>query len=458
MDSSTAGKVTSRRTADPDRRGSFHQARPKEQNEARDSTGKGFKSLADLHGWAYREDIPYVRAVRHIPRETRERLPPLYLNALDTTSILRADDLRKTVHELSLFYSHNFKMNFPVLNQPLVLFRHVRSLALPLDVYPAVRRIAKLLDIDFAFPTSRSRQRISSFPEVALIALLVITVKLYYPFDTIDRHTESAADPGTLALDWDQWCKAQKEYDSRETANGQLGRGNEIKVEEKDVFNLSEDQMDEYLDWFEKTWVDEERARNHPRGHAEQLLDMFPTGRRRTTPPAYSNAQQEYQANDEALERKLRTVQEHLKVREIVSDREARRSRRRINRIGSYYKRYRKVDDLPDAARTFHETAANLVAITLPNLLVAVRQVEQKLIKWREKDLEAKAAGDQVGESQQKSEGDDVSDQASVDEEPSMDVDENPSEDDANVHQARVMESVESSDSSDSLDSSDESS
>ncbi|KAL8911200.1 MAG: hypothetical protein Q9171_003606 [Xanthocarpia ochracea] len=408
--------------------------------------------------WAYREDIPYVRAVRHIPRETRERLPPLYLNALDTTSILRADDLRKTVHELSLFYSQKFKMNFPVLNHPLVLFRHVRSLALPLDVYPAVRRITKLLDINFAFPASRSRQKISSFPEVALIALLVITVKLYYPFDTIDRHTRSAADPGTLALDWDQWCKAQKEYDSRETANGQLGRGNEIKVEEKDVFSLSDYQMDEYLDWFEKTWVDEERARSHPRGHPEQLLDMFPTGRRRKTPPPHSNAQQEYQANDEALERKLRTVQEHLKVREIVSDRDARRSRRPINRIGSYYKRYRKVDDLPNAARTFHETAAKLVAITLPSLLVAVRQVEQKLIKWRERDLEAKAAVDEVGESRQENEGDDVSDKASVVDEPSMDVDEISSEDDANVNQARVMESVESSDSSESLDSSDESS
>ena len=293
---------------------------------------------------------------------------------------------------------------------------------------------------------------------MALIALLAITVKLYYPFDTIDRHPRSAADPGTLALDWDEWYKAQKEYDSRETANGQLGRGNEIKVEEKDVFNMSDDQMDEYLDWFETTWVDEERARNNPRGHPEQLLDMFPTGRRRTTPPAHSNAQQEYQANDEALERKLRTVQEHLKVREIVSDRDARRSRRPINRIGSYYKRYRKVDDLSDAARTFHEAAANLVAVTLPSLLVAVRQVEQKLIKWRRRDLEAKAAGDEVGESQKESEGDDVSDQALVDDEPSMDVDEASLEDDTNANQERVMESVESSDSSDSLDSSDESS
>ena len=34
--------------------------------------------------WAYKEDIPYVRAVRHIPRWAKDRLPATYLMALDT--------------------------------------------------------------------------------------------------------------------------------------------------------------------------------------------------------------------------------------------------------------------------------------------------------------------------------------------------------------------------------------
>lgn len=312
-------------------------------------------------------------------------------------------------------------------------------------MFPAVRRIAKLLDIDFAFPQARPRQRMSSMPEVELVALLVIAVKLYYPFDSIDRHPRSATDPGVLTLDWDYWCKAQREYDSRETADGQLGRGNEIKVEEKDVFDLSSEQMDEYLDWFENTWVDEERARNHPRGYPEQLLDMFPTGRQKAG-PTRRTAQEENQANDEALERKLRTVQGQLKVRKIISDRDARTSRLPVDRIGSYYKRYRKIEDLSVTARTFHETAASLVAVSLPSLLVAVTQVEQKLVRLRKRDIQAE---DVDG---------DISDQASDVSGLPMDVDRTSSESDADMKDTKVMESVEESDDSDSLYSSDESS
>ncbi|KAL8753431.1 MAG: hypothetical protein Q9199_005050 [Rusavskia elegans] len=347
-------------------------------------------------------------------------------------------------------------MAFPVLNHPLVLFKHVRILALPLDVFPAVRRIAKLLDIDFAFPKARPRQRMSSMPEVALVALVVIAVKLYYPFDAIDRHPSSATDPGVLVLDWDQWCKAQKEYDSRETAGGQLGRGNEIRVEEKDIFNLSNDQMDEYLDWFEKTWVDEERARNHPRGYPEQLLNMFPTGRQ-DAGPTRSTAQAEYQANDEALEQKLKTVQGQLKVRKIISDRDARTGRLPVNRIGSYYKRYRKVEELSATARSFHETAAGLVAMKLSSLLVAVMQVEQKLIRLRKRDLEAEAAESDVGESQEEIVEDGISEQTSDDSDLPMDVDRTSSRSDANVKNVRGIKSVEESNSSDSPYSSNES-
>ncbi|KAL9627709.1 MAG: hypothetical protein Q9204_006384, partial [Flavoplaca sp. TL-2023a] len=304
-------------------------------------------SIGDLHRWAYKEDIPYVRAVRHIPRWAKDRLPATYLMALDTKSTLEADDLRRTIHELSLFHHQHFDMAFPALNHTLVLFKHVRCLALPLevsitlstiDVYPTVRQIAKLLDIDFAFPKTRPRQRMTSLPEITLLALLVIAVKLYYPLDAIDRHPRSATDPGVMTVDWDRWCEEQREYESRGTANGHLERGNEIKVEEKDVFDLSNDQMDEYLDWFERTWVDEERARNHPRGYPEQLLDMFPTGRE-DPGPARPGTQEENQADDEALERKLRTMQEHLKVRKVISDRDAKKSRLPVNRIGSYYKR-----------------------------------------------------------------------------------------------------------------------
>ena len=39
-----------------------------------------------LVSWAVREDIPFIRAVRHIPQVMKKRLPAQYLKALDTTA------------------------------------------------------------------------------------------------------------------------------------------------------------------------------------------------------------------------------------------------------------------------------------------------------------------------------------------------------------------------------------
>ncbi|KAI4144159.1 MAG: hypothetical protein LQ341_002715 [Variospora aurantia] len=348
-------------------------------------------SLGDLH----REDVPYFRAVRHVPAEMREKLPARYLAALDSQSILEPDDLRKTVHELSLFYSDPIGLTLPALNYPLLLFKHIRDLALPLDLYPAVRRTAKLMDIDFTFPQSKTRQKVSFFPEIALMALLVVLVKIYHPFDSIDRHPRTLSDPGVLAVNWDHWCKVQQEYEFRETAGGTLGHGNEVKVTEADSFKLSGHQIDEYLDWFEKSFIDEERARKHPRGYPDQLLNMFPTGRPGMSTNTRVSPAVQHQDDEEALQRKLKAVQGSLKVRGVTSDSDdATKDGDTVNRIGSFYKRYRKVEELSPAAKAFHEAAAKSVAIKLPSLLVAVQQIEHKLLSWRRKRLKADEESD----------------------------------------------------------------
>lgn len=222
------------------------------------------------------------------------------------------------------------------------------------------------------------------------MALLVVVVKIYHPFDSIDRHPRILSDPGVLAVNWDHWCKVQQEYEFRETAGGTLGHGNEVKVTEADSFKLSGHQIDEYLDWFEKSFIDEERARKHPRGYPDQLLDMFPTGRPGMSTNTSVSPAVQHQDDEEALQRKLKAVQGSLKVREVTSDSDdATKDGDTVNRIGSFYKRYRKVEELSPAAKAFHEAAAKSVAIKLPSLLVAVQQIEHKLLSWRRKRLTA---------------------------------------------------------------------
>lgn len=260
------------------------------------------------------------------------------------------------------------------------------------EIYAAVRGLASLLAFDFNFPPPAFRQHISSLPEIRLVSLLVIAVKLYHPFDSFPRYTKKLTESGILTVDWNIWVEAQKEHDdSHSTTDGRLGRGNEIAVTEEDVFNMSGRQLDEYLDWYEKTWIDEERA-----SHAlpQQLLDMFPLGRLDRPPPLTKDNSDEHMEAGTALSQRLHAVQNGLRMRGVVAGETETAAEEPVRRVGSFYKHYRSEDDLPPAARAFYEAVARVAGIKVTTLVKAVFQTERKLHVWREQQVKGEGPQD----------------------------------------------------------------
>ena len=45
-----------------------------------------FAKIVLVSSWAFRDDIPFIRAVRFVPAVMKQRLPAQYLKALDTTA------------------------------------------------------------------------------------------------------------------------------------------------------------------------------------------------------------------------------------------------------------------------------------------------------------------------------------------------------------------------------------
>jgi RNA polymerase I-specific transcription initiation factor RRN7 len=114
----------------------------------------------------------------------------------------------------------------------------------------------------FEFPTTvPGRSRPLHLPEVQLITLIVISTKLFFPFDDIKRYPVSTREPSAQVLDWKLWGQVQRHFDRRETAGGRIGKGNEILVTEKDVFDMTPAQLDEYMDWYETSWLDHSRGK-----------------------------------------------------------------------------------------------------------------------------------------------------------------------------------------------------
>lgn len=288
-----------------------------------------------------------------------------------------------------------------------MLFKHVKDLALPrklslyrysrllpnltlsVEICSAVHRISSLLKVRFVFPRPGVRQKRALFPETQLIALLVVAVKLFYPFDQLRRKPRSWTEPGVLGINWDVWCDLQAEYEARFVSDGRIGRGNIISVNEQDIMKMSGTQLDEYLDWCEQTWVDEESSASKKQEHWKELLDMFPTGRLDESSFAEISFDEESKIDQVSVDQNLTTVQGSLSMRDVVSKGQEEKSNRPVRRIGNFYKRYRKAKDLPPQARKFHEVAASLAGISLSCLLTAVLHVEMKLQFWRRKQLQA---------------------------------------------------------------------
>lgn len=164
-----------------------------------------------------------------------------------------------------------------------------------MELFPAIlNRLQQLAGFNFtysSFPTTTATGSISStttikrkqgrrkrkfqhinLPEVQLISLLIIAVKLFYPFDdslgegegeggvnvdaNVKRYPYSWRDPAAQIMDWKAWMGFQKEFSDE--GGGGLGngkaKGKEIGVRAGDVFGMDGRQIDEYLDWYERMW------------------------------------------------------------------------------------------------------------------------------------------------------------------------------------------------------------
>lgn len=171
--------------------------------------------------------------------------------------------------------------------------------------------------------------------------------------------------------------QARKAHNTSNTDEKHLQRGTEINVTEVDTMEMSGEQLDEYMDYYERTFIDTDRVEQKL---PKDLLDMFPTERLDGSEPASYSYQEQFAKEQEAVEETLDAVVGSMRLRNVIS----KESKEPVRRTGSFYKRYRRVEDLDGNARVFHEKVAEMVGVRLETLVLAVGQMERLLIKWRE--------------------------------------------------------------------------
>ncbi|KAJ6119408.1 hypothetical protein N7523_003688 [Penicillium sp. IBT 18751x] len=300
------------------------------------------------------------------------QLPPELISLIDLVHLPKAEQIHTGCRDLVIYYQRRFEIALPPINTPLILYRHIKRLAIPIDVYDTVKTLQQLIDFDFTYPSvleSQKRRNSLQLPEVQLVVLLVISTKLIFPFDDLKRYAASHREPATQIMDWSRWEYNQKWFEHLSMAqDDKLDKETLIRINDHDIFQMEPDQLDQYMDWYESSWLDNSRSK-HP------VADLFS--------PSRSELQKQPESEscdpNEALERVLKSVMVALKPAPINPSEEADGMR-----PGSWYRRYRWESQLPETARKFYEIAADLASISLLTLVRAVSVTEGRIAKWLE--------------------------------------------------------------------------
>ena len=265
-------------------------------------------------------------------------------------------------------------------------------------------QISRVLNSNFQFPKPSFRQSLSALPEVELICILVIAVKLYQPFDGLPRYPRTANEIGILEINWDRWSTLQQRRHSRDQDNDLL-RKDPMEIDEQDVFHMSDSQIDAYLNWYAETWIDQEPKQQSSRNVPEQLLNMFPIEPLDGSTQGKPDTPQSRQALHETMLGTLGQVQESLKMRGVVSEAAEGKQKKPVRRIGASYKHYRKVGDLCQHphAKDFHETVARVTGLELPVLLREVFSIERRLHRFWEDTQRVGGVEEDGGEQERRS-------------------------------------------------------
>lgn len=330
-------------------------------------------TVADVHKWTKEGELLYYRASRELPLGMRARLPGPYQELLEPQDLLQPQLIHQSIVEILTMLRMEFGMATPPINTPLILYKWIQDLALPLEVFVASQRLARILNIDGTFCAGGSNI-VLRYPEVRLMALVVIATKLLLPFDEIERHPQSITELSGLSMNWDEWVEAHKNADKKIVDQSQLNFEKAFNFTESNCTEAADETLDAYLDWYSDNIATEEVRERGQAGRdanfRRALFRMFPvhSGQSAGTPQPSDVAKN-------GLESKIRHVQSTLRPRRV----EKTQTTKDAPRSGCFYRRFRSVEDLSGPMKIFFEKAAMLAGLPLDGMVQAVFLTERRV-------------------------------------------------------------------------------
>ncbi|TRX96909.1 hypothetical protein FHL15_002215 [Xylaria flabelliformis] len=318
-------------------------------------------STGDFCNWVQKGDLEFLAALNQIPRNVRDRLPAEYHGALHVRDHLPAGRLHATVQQLVISFKVNFDMIMPPLNYVPIIIRFITDLVLP-SSYSSF--VSTLLPDDDS--SEQLTQHSPDNPEILLASLVVVSTKLLFSLDNVERTPLSKQDLRQTKVDWKEWQKIITERPA--PARAHLTRGEEYKVTADDTLSMDKTKLDDYMDWFEKMWL----FGGEPKT-TERVRNLFEQKRSSDT----ADESKYPDTNDQTKQQYEQLGRSITSVRPVVETTENEKTQPR-----NLCPVWRSEAELPDAAKVLYGKAAELAAIPLATLIRGAVQVERQIELW----------------------------------------------------------------------------
>jgi RNA polymerase I-specific transcription initiation factor RRN7 len=261
---------------------------------------------------------------------------------------------------------------------PLLLFRYLKELALPLELYDATKRLGDLLGYDFApHYDGKKRLGIRHLAEAQLVSCLIICIKILYPLDDEKRFPKSSSEPTAAVMNWQAWCEQMEaNKEARRGSSGRFTIEDLTKVQGKDVFQMDPQDMDQYLDFYANTFLDNaeiQRTRDVD-DFRNALYDMFPIDTETEHTPQEMSQGLPLGQKLEAV----KTVHGAMNTVPVVAEDDTE-----VLRAGHAYPIWKTEKDLPNAAQILYGEAAKIAGLSVNMLTLAVVFTEARVEQWK---------------------------------------------------------------------------
>lgn len=335
---------------------------------------------ADLCEWVGTGELLYYHSMRAVPPELVKRLPEFAVGVLLPESVLTGETLQTRILQTISKFTRHDGMLTPALNHIPLLYRWLKGLRLPIEVYTGAKALTKMLPLHFEYGPE-IRGQLTRLPEVRLMALIVLTTTLLFPAEDQGQYTPHPDSLSALRLDWNEWQRSHTEIDPVLQKSYQ----DMYTLTERDCLQMNEDDIDQYLDWYQANiasdYISERGPAARDANFRRAMLKIFPVEQRtEDVIPLPKQQDRDHEADQ------FRHLQQSLLPRHSIHDDQYSSSTMTVRtEFGSRYRRYRTEEELldaPSAIRTLYNLAAQRsgagVALLVRTVYALSSQLEQR--------------------------------------------------------------------------------